>query len=178
MPAAEAKADIWWTPARKRLWSIYAVVGLAWAAHSAISEWRQNHAFLINATDSLPNWAFLIENDRTPERGQYVFFNPPRSALVARHFGAEPSMFGKIVYGAPGDVVTRRGRTFYVEGRPVAVAKERSKDGEPLALGPTGTLPPGCYFVGTPHRDGFDSRYGEIGWICRERLVGVGTAIL
>src|SRR3546814_6721237 len=61
-----------------------------------------------------------------------------------------------------GDVVTRTGRTFLVNGRPVVIAKERSRLGEPLALGPTGTIPPGCYFVGTPHKDGFDSRYAGI----------------
>ena len=39
-------------------------------------------------------------------------------------------------------------------------------------------IPRGCYFVGTPHKDGFDSRYAAIGWICMRRVFGTGTAIL
>ena len=50
--------------------------------------------------------------------------------------------------------------------------------GEPLALGPTGTVPRGCYFVTTEHKDGFDSRYAAIGWICAPRILGVGRPIL
>jgi conjugal transfer pilin signal peptidase TrbI len=60
----------------------------------------------------------------------------------------------------------------------VALAKPATRFGEPLALGPTGTIPRGCYFVGTPHRDSFDSRYAAIGWACRPRIIGVGEAIL
>ena len=50
--------------------------------------------------------------------------------------------------------------------------------GEPLALGPTGVVPQGCYFVTTAHKDGFDSRYAAIGWICARRILGVGRPIL
>ena len=67
---------------------------------------------------------------------------------------------------------------FFVGGRLVATAKLKSRLGEPLALGPTGIIPKGCYFVATGHRDGFDSRYAAIGWICRSRILGVGRAVL
>jgi conjugal transfer pilin signal peptidase TrbI len=39
-------------------------------------------------------------------------------------------------------------------------------------------VPRGCYFVTTGHKDGFDSRYAAIGWICRQRILGVGRPIL
>ena len=39
-------------------------------------------------------------------------------------------------------------------------------------------IPRGCYFVATPNKDSFDSRYAVIGWICRPRVIGVGEAIL
>lgn len=178
MQAADASAPRFWNPRRKRCYALLALSVGAMALLSATAAWRSSHAFLINATESLPYWAFLIENDRRPERGEYVFFDPPRSALVTRHFGVRPPMFGKIVYGMPGDVVSREGRIFFINGKPVAVAKARSRLGEPLATGPTGTIPRDCYFVGTPHADGFDSRYAQIGWICRARLIGVGTPIL
>lgn len=167
-----------WTRARKRLWGFYVVAGALLAAHGAIADWRANHAFVINVTDSLPNWAFIVENNRAPGKGEYVFFNPPRSPLVLAHFGAEPAMFGKVVRGVPGDVVTRDGATFYVNGEAVAVAKPVSLRGKRLEPGPTGVIPRDCYFVATPHKDGFDSRYADIGWICRERLIGIGSPIL
>ena len=80
--------------------------------------------------------------------------------------------------GVAGDVVTRQGRVFLINGTPAATAKSRSRAGEPLALGPTGVIPRGCYFVATSHKDGFDSRYAAIGWICRDRILGTGRAIL
>ena len=78
----------------------------------------------------------------------------------------------------PGDVVTEKDRNFFVNSRKVAVAKRASRFGEPLALGPTGVVPQGCYFVTTAHTDGFDSRYAAIGWICARRILGVGRPIL
>ena len=50
--------------------------------------------------------------------------------------------------------------------------------GEPLALGPTGRVPQGCYFVTSEHKDGFDSRYAAIGWLCGPRILGVGRPML
>jgi conjugal transfer pilin signal peptidase TrbI len=56
--------------------------------------------------------------------------------------------------------------------------KPRSRDGEVLTPGPVGRIPDGCFYVGTPHPDGFDSRYAEIGFACRKQLLGSGTPIL
>lgn len=178
MGAEAALAVPYWNARRKRLYGMYALAAVAIAAYAAVDDWRANHAFVINATESLPNWAFVVENNRAPAKGEYVFFNPPRSALVRAHFGEKPPMFGKVVRGVPGDVVTRRGQTFYVNGEPAAVAKTVSLRGEPLAAGPTGVIPADCYFVATPHKDGFDSRYAAIGWICRKRLIGIGSPVL
>lgn len=147
-------------------------------ALGAVANWRDDHALLINATTSLPNWAFFVNRKQTPRRGDIIFFVPPASALLASHFGRERHPFGKIVVGAPGDRITTLNRTFLVGGVPVATAKTVSRRGVPLALGPTGVLPPGCYFVATPHPDSFDSRYAAIGWVCRPRILGVGRAIL
>ena len=176
--AEPVHADRFWSGARRRRYLAYALVGGGLLGLSALAQWRDNHALLINATTSLPNWAFLIDKRRAPSRGDLIFFDPPRSALVKRHFGRKPQPFGKIVYGVGGDRVEARGRLFLVNGRPVALAKPHTRLGEPLAAGPTGTLPHGCYFVATPHRDSFDSRYAAIGWICRPRVIGVGKAIL
>jgi conjugal transfer pilin signal peptidase TrbI len=39
-------------------------------------------------------------------------------------------------------------------------------------------VPDGCVFAATPHKDGFDSRYSHIGFVCRDRLVGTAQPVL
>ena len=85
-------------------------------------------------------------------------------------------MFGKIVYGIPGDTVQHWGRMVTVNHRVVAYTKPFTKAGEPLVIGPSGVIPSGCYYVGTPHKDGFDCRYAAIGFACQRQIVGTGEA--
>jgi conjugal transfer pilin signal peptidase TrbI len=166
-----------WRP-RKRLWALLAAAIVGTVTLGAISDWRETHVLLINASDSLPNWAFLIRRGQRPGRGDYIFFDPPPSALLRRHFGPKPEMFGKRVYGLAGDVVAHRGAIVTINGKPVAAMKPLTKTGEPLTPGIVGTIPPGCYYAGSPHRDGFDSRYAEIGFVCGRQIIGVGEPIL
>lgn len=147
-------------------------------ALGAASHFAENHALMINVSPSLPYWAIWLDRTRLPARGDLIVFMPPRSDLVARHFGAKPLPFGKRVLGIAGDRVTEQHRIFFVNGRPVALAKPTSRLGEPLALGPTGIIPKDCYFVGSEHKDGFDSRYAAIGWICKAQVIGIGRAVL
>lgn len=164
-------------PAWPRL-ALWGGLGAAALALSTLSAFARDHALMINASPSLPYWAIWLTRGAMPQRGDIILFDPPASPLLVRHFGNEPKPFGKRVSGVPGDVVTEKGRAYFVNGRLVARAKPTSRLGEPLALGPTGRVPPGCYFVTTEHKDGFDSRYAAIGWICRPRILGVGRPIL
>lgn len=148
------------------------------SAYSALDRWSETHAFMINATDSLPNWAFFVESGRFPERGDYVIFDPGQDPLTVKFFGEKPAPFAKIAYGVPGDVVERDGNKVLVNGTPVVRTKPFTRLGDPLALGPTGVVPDRCVFAGTEHKDGFDSRYSAIGFVCSDRLVGTGTPIL
>lgn len=159
-------------------WRVLALLGGAAALWGGLSSWSASHAFLINQTESLPNWAFLVEKHQTPARGDYLFFKVPTTRLVVAHFGEHPALFGKIVYGMPGDVVTHAGNLVQVNGKPVMRIKAFSKRGEPLTPGPVGTVPRGCYFVGTPHPDGFDSRYADVGFVCGPALFGTGVPVL
>ena len=177
-PILQPARSVFWTGRRKRLYLGFAGLAMLVGVGRSVADWRDRHAFLINATQSLPNWAFLIDRGAVPARGDYVFFDPPHDPLILRHFGRQPAMFGKIAYGVGGDVVTRIDRTYFVNGRKVAIAKTVSHLGEPLALGPVGRIPAGCFFVGSPHRDGLDSRYAAIGWPCGNRIIGTGTPIL
>lgn len=171
-------ADIFARSATARRLALLAGLGAAAFGLTALSGFASSHALMINVSPSLPFWAIWTSRDEPTQRGDIILFTPPASPLLQKHFGTRPQPFGKIVSGMPGDLVTREDRTFHVNGRPVATAKLKSRLGEPLALGPTGKVPENCYFVTTPHKDGFDSRYGAIGWICRERILGTGRPIL
>ena len=67
---------------RVRQWSAVALLGIVWGGYNSIAAWRETHAFMINASESLPNWAFFIQRGRVPAKGDYVFFAPPEGELV------------------------------------------------------------------------------------------------
>lgn len=161
----------------RRMPAVCAIVS-AGVALQSLSHWSETHAVMINKSQSLPNWAFLVEAHRFPKRGDYVVFDPGRSSMVSKYFGRRPAAFVKIAYGVPGDTVSRVGADVLVNGRKVASLKPFTRRGDPLAAGPTGIIPSGCVYAGSPHRDGFDSRYAAIGFVCRDRLAGVGRSIL
>jgi conjugal transfer pilin signal peptidase TrbI len=146
--------------------------------YAPIAKFSDNHALLINASPSLPNWAFWLDKNFTPSRGALIFFEPPRSELLSTHFGKKPQIFGKRIFGMPGDRVRHVGGSVFINNKHVARTKPKTRKGAPLTKGPVGIIPGGCYYVGTSHKHGFDSRYGEIGFICARRIIGTGRAIL
>lgn len=157
----------------------YGAIGIALGLGlQTLQSWHDRHAIFINASESLPNWALFVEAGKFPKRRDYVVFTPGRDPLVIKHFGAAPKPFAKIAYGVPGDVVSRDGARVLVNGHEVARLKPRTRQGEILVPGPTGVVPPGCIFAATPHKDGFDSRYAAIGFVCGHQLLGVGEPIL
>ena len=78
----------------------------------------------------------------------------------------------------PGDVVRHEGKDVFINGKLIARTKPKTRKGVSLTKGPEGVIPRSCYYVGTSHNHGFDSRYGEIGFICAPRIIGTGRAIL
>lgn len=162
---------------RQRWLAIALLAGLL-AGSSALGQWRDAHGLLINTTQSLPNWAFFIDKHRKPARGDFVVFAPPKSPIVVAHFGANPSPFAKRALGMPGDRVEHRGTRVLVNGTEVAQLKPVTRRGEPLLPGPTGVIPEHCYYLGTRHPDGLDSRYAAIGFVCSGAIVGTGDSLL
>ena len=159
-------------------WLTVGALALILAGSQAIASWRDSHALLINSSESLPNWAFFIEKNKMPERGDYVFFKVVPTEITRAHWGENIPSFGKVVYGLPGDNVIRQGSTVYVNGEAVAVLKPQSKRGEILVPGPTGIIPRDHFFLATSHKDGFDSRYADIGFVPRRQIIGTGNPIL
>jgi conjugal transfer pilin signal peptidase TrbI len=148
---------------------------LGWAAADAFGK---DHAFLINASPSLPHWAFWLDRKAPIARGSLIFFAPPQSPLIEAHFGTGAQLFGKRVLGVPGDVVSHQGNAVFVNGRQVAERLDKTRLGIVLHQGPSGRIPEGCYYTGTAHPRGLDSRYAELGWVCRPQIIGSGRAIL
>jgi conjugal transfer pilin signal peptidase TrbI len=177
-PAARIDRPRFWSPARRRLYLAAILLALAVTLMQAILWWRQSHAILINASDSLPHWAFLLEKKKPLRVGELVFFKPPPSDLLATHFGPGAHLFGKRILGAPGVEVSVRDNMVFLDGELVSVAKPLTRKGVPLEPVEPGVIPYGCYFVGTDHPDGFDSRYRAIGLICRDRILGSARPIL
>jgi len=163
------------TPMRLALLCVF---GILVFALTIVQHWSERHAVMINATHSLPYWAFFVTSGTFPERGEIVIFDPGRDPLTLATFGKKPQPFAKIAYGLPGDVVSREDDEVRVNGQRVASLKTLTRKGEKLSAGPIGIVPQGCVFAATPHKDGFDSRYAAIGFVCRDRLVGTGKPIL
>ena len=176
--AHEAVADVGRTGSRLPRWRTIILIAATFLGWNALREWGEDHAFLINASDSLPNWALLVQKNVMPAKGEYIVFSPPETKLIERHFGVHPKPFAKFVYGVGGDLVDRQGGWVRVNGRPIAHLKAFSRQGEALTPGPVGRVPQRCYFVGTPHPDGFDSRYADIGFVCARQVVGTGVPVL
>lgn len=170
-PNAFARVDtrLFWLRLEEHLrsWSgIYLLLVLAAAWFHA------HYAIGLNASPSLPHRFYLIHKHELPLRGQYVAF---------RWAGGGPYPAGvtfvKVLAGMPGDVVTRLDRDFYVNGSAVGRAKPVSRQGRPLDLGPTGTLPPERYYAWAGHPDSLDSRYAMTGWIAQDQIIGRAHAL-
>lgn len=126
----------------------------------------------ITVTESMPGHVYLILKGASVRRGDIIEY---------RWHGGGPYPAGtlmlKYLAGVPGDAVAAEGRRYTVNGRVLGTAKTRSRKGLPLAAGPTGRIPPGCYYVYAPHPDSLDSRYALTGWIGATQLVGRAYAI-
>ena len=156
---------------------VVAALGLV-SAVDALDRFAKRHALLINRSPSLPHLAIWLEKGAALQKGDILIFAPPSSRLLTRHFGSEPLLFGKYILGMPGQTVSHQGQMVLLDGQPVAARKAHSMRGAVLAAGPEGTIPSSCYFVGSHHKDGFDSRYAAIGFVCKNQIIGRGRPIL
>ncbi|MBR9871461.1 MAG: conjugal transfer protein TraF [Gammaproteobacteria bacterium] len=127
---------------------------------------------MINASPSLPNFAFWVEMGKLPSiRGEYVLFDAPSNRYYDKPFV-------KQVSGLPGDLIENHHGDYFVNGVFTGTAKPRSKTGDLLKAGPTGVIPELHYFVTTPHKDSYDSRYADIGFVPSVLVLGTAHPIL
>ena len=150
------------------LLALAGTLSLAMVSVAILSPW-----FVTNIDESLPGLFYRIDRGALPTRNEVAGVSVP-----ANPYYPAGAPFLKIVKGLPGDVVTCDGRRFFINGVFVAEAKEHTRHGDPLTPGPTGIIPPGHYFIWTPHKDSYDSRYGEIGWITTDHILGRARRLL
>lgn len=156
--------------ALKIVWAMIAAVLVVKGGEAIGNHW----SFGFNETESLPFWAFIVEkDDKTPKRGEYFQFLVPANPYYPTN-----SPFVKHVLGVPGDVVTVRGREFFINGQSVGIAKTHSKTGLVAIMASPGVIPAGHYFMSAPNKDSLDSRYAVIGLIDAKRLVGKAKPVM
>jgi conjugal transfer pilin signal peptidase TrbI len=127
----------------------------------------------LNRSDSLPGLLYVIHKGKQPQKGELVAFWPPPNRFY-KH-----TWFVKRLVGVAGDVVSADlDNQVFVDGRSVGIAKKRSKTGMPLMAPVVGVIPPEHFFAATRHPDGFDSRYGDIGFVHVDRIIGRAHRIL
>src|SRR3546814_17316286 len=78
----------------------------------------------------ISDWSSDVCSSDLPAKGEFIFFDPPASALLRRHFGARPRMFGKKVYAVAGDVIAHDGMTVTINGVPTVRMQPFTKAGE------------------------------------------------
>ena len=149
----------------KQLWVLVSLVAV-------VVLFYDNFCFAKNITPSLPQKYWLIAKGKTPKRGNYICFTLSEETAKKNNLPSSIK-FTKQVIGVEGDNITLKNRDFYINDKYVATAKTHSLKGEPLTPSSEGVLGKGQYYVFTPHKDSFDSRYQKMGWVNQEQIIGV-----
>lgn len=123
----------------------------------------------INLSDSLPQKVFLIQKNASFDKGDYIQLSHQSSD---EKFFKNGVMMVKQIIGSPGDKIEFKEREFFINGEHFGKTKPLSKDGRNLEQNKTKTLDKNEYFVYTPHKDSFDSRYTHMGYISPTQIVG------
>lgn len=118
-----------------------------------------------NNSESLPGSIFLVIKNGEINRGDLVAFYPPKNPNYK-------TWFVKYLVGLPGDKVREYNRDFFINDRFIGRAKEYSKQGIKLEKTTSRVIEKGFFFMWTPHKDSYDSRYQDIGLIPSDRVIG------
>lgn len=156
---------------KKWLW-LCAIILLAGGLRSA-HQWSQDHFILINQTQSLPNWIFIVDKGMPPRKGDMVAFVPGPNPYYP-----DDLPFVKIVRGIAGDRVSIEGVEIAVNGHRLGAIKSLTGANPNVTAMDPGTIPAGHYFVWSPSPDSFDSRYKEIGYVENTRIIGRARPLL
>lgn len=132
-----------------------------------IVTFQRNYQLALNRTPSLPYTMFLIKKGEAVGRGDLVAFRwrgglgYPRDATMI-----------KIVAAGAGELVSRQGQSFIVNGSVVATALERTRRGQPVEAAPGGIVPAHQLFVVATNPISLDSRYHKFGNVNESEVIG------
>lgn len=129
---------------------------------------------VINTTPSLPGHLYLLdENRKTLVKGNVV------AVIVPQNPFSKNRNFLKQVWGVPNDNVSfDKLGNFFIDGELKGIAKKAIEDTQqPLIHSEPGIIKANHYFLGTPHKDSFDSRYIYIGNIHEKNIIGDASLI-
>lgn len=145
--------------------SYFVLGGLVLAACNGIYGYR----LAWNITDSVKGWVFLIDTtDKRIVKGELIAVHAPNTPF----YDHDPS-FIKYVYGVQGDLVQFDPQgNFSINGELKGRAKPYSSSGVKLEHSSGGIIGNGQFFLGTPHKDSFDSRYKIIGNLNEKAIIG------
>ena len=166
VPDARQLFAQWWREraplARKRMpWAISGVLFVILFSQYFAIGWV--------VTESVGASAVLVIKGTAPVRDQLFAFEY-LGPEIGNHRKGE--MFVKFAQGMPGDVIVRDGREFFMNGKSLGVAKERSMGGLPLEASDGGVVPEGAIYAYAPHKDALDSRYKLQGMVPRHAVIG------
>lgn len=131
------------------------------------------YSFKMTMSESVDHSLFLVKRIEggSINRGQYV-------SVLAPDKPGSGQEYVKLVAGIAGDEVNIEGRDVYVAGVYRGRAKEISLKGESLSIVEPGIIPDGHIYLFAPHKDSFDSRYKDIGFVPESLVQGIARPIL
>jgi conjugal transfer pilin signal peptidase TrbI len=110
--------------------------------------------YTLNYTHSLPGTFYVIHKNAALKKGDLIAYRWQGGATYP-----SGTLFIKKLVGMPGDVVKRVDQSFWINGKHIGIAKEKSKTGAALLPAMDGVIAHQEYFVATSHPDSLDSRY-------------------
>lgn len=128
---------------------------------------QRHYQVVVNLTPSLPYRLFLIKKGEPARRGELMAFQWQGGLGYAPGV----TMIKKIA-AAAGDVVVRKDRDFFVEGRRIAQAVTPIDKNKTLDVAPGGTVASEQYFVVASHPNSLDSRYRQFGTVAQQQVIG------
>lgn len=152
-------------PAKSYLWFFLGLISFS----ALFISFKNNYVIDINLTESLPQKVFLVEKNAGFKRGDLVKFG---FETTDERFYENGTEMIKYLMGVPGDEVVFKGLDFYINGEYIGTAKSNAKTGEKLVLNQSKVLGEDEYFVFSPHKDSFDSRYAMMGYIHKHQIQG------
>lgn len=131
------------------------------------------YGFIINFTQSLPEKLFIYKYDD-------LNLNRNDTAVIVAEGLPNVSDGIKLikrVNGFAGDKITVRGNNLYINEKLILSHFDTKAYWGDLHKIKDQVIPENCYFINGVSQHSFDSRYAEVGLVCKERIVGKAWAL-